>query len=91
MTRTRKELITEKYISLKIQLEEYIDDSLFPSIEDIDISDIIFYLNVYFPKNGESEYITTIENLLKPIQINDNDISTVTNLIIDFISFLNNI
>ena len=91
MTRTRKDLITEKYTELKIQLEEYIDGSLFPSIENIDISDIVFYLNFYFPKNGQKEYIATIEKLLKPIEINDDDISTVTNLIIDFITFLNNI
>ena len=88
---TRKDLITEKYTELKIQLEEYIDGSLFPSIENIDISDIVFYLNFYFPKNGQKEYISTIEKLLKPIEINDDDISTVTNLIIDFITFLNNI
>ena len=91
MTLTRKDLITEKYTELKIQLEEYIDGSLFPSIENIDISDIVFYLNFYFPKNGQKEYIATIEKLLKPIEISDNDISEVTNLIIDFITFLNNI
>ena len=92
MTITRKDLITEKYTELKIQLQEYIiDDSLFPSIENIDITDIIFYLNLYFPKNGQKEYIATIEKLLKPIEISDDDISEVTNLIIDFITFLNNI
>ena len=91
MTLTRKDLITEKYTELKIQLEEYIDGSLFPSIENIDISDIVFYLNFYFPKNGQKEYIATIEKLLKPIEISDDDISEVTNLIIDFITFLNNI
>ena len=91
MTLTRKDLITEKYTELKIKLEEYIDGSLFPSIENIDISDIVFYLNFYFPKNGQKEYIATIEKLLKPIEISDDDISDVTNLIIDFITFLNNI
>ena len=92
MTLTRKDLITEKYTELKNQLQEYIlDDSLFPSIENVDLSDILFYLNFYFPKNGQKEYISTIEKLLKPIEISDNDISEVTNLIIDFITFLNNI
>ena len=92
MTITRKELITKKYTQLKIRLQEYIiDDSLFPSIDDIDIKDIIFYLNLYFPKTGQKEYISTIEKLLNPFEISDNDISEVTNLIIDFITFLNNI
>ena len=70
MTLTRKDLITEKYTELKNQLQEYIlDDSLFPSIENVDLSDILFYLNFYFPKNGQKEYIATIEKLLKPIDL----------------------
>ena len=88
---TRKELISEKYINLKTELENYID--LFPSLDDYEITDIIYYLNLYFPKNQEEEYINTIEKLMKQKQINitDDDFSTVVNLIIDFINFLNNI
>ena len=44
MTITRKELITKKYTQLKIQLQEYIiDDSLFPSIDNIDINEVMLY------------------------------------------------
>ena len=90
---TRKELISEKYINLKTELENYIDSNLFPSLDDYEITDIIYYLNLYFPKNQEEEYINTIEKLMKQKQINitDDDFSTVVNLIIDFINFLNNI
>jgi predicted nucleic acid-binding protein len=90
---TRKEIIIENYLILKLALEEFIDGSLFPSLSDYEITDIVYYLNLYFPKNGEEEYINTIEKLMnqKGIQINDNDFTTVTNLILDFINFLNNI
>ena len=93
MTMTRKQMITIKYENLKSELELYIDGSLFPSLDDYNITDIVYYLNLYFPKNGEEEYINTIEKLMnqKGIQINDNDITTVTNLIFDFINFLNNL
>lgn len=93
MTMTRKEMIIENYLILKLALEEFIDGSLFPSLSDYEITDIVYYLNLYFPKNGEEEYINTIEKLMnqKGIQINDNDFTTVTNLILDFINFLNNI
>jgi len=93
MTMTRKEIIIENYLILKLALEEFIDGSLFPSLSDYEITDIVYYLNLYFPKNGEEEYINTIEKLMnqKGIQINDNDFTTVTNLILDFINFLNNI
>ena len=93
MTMTRKEIIIENYLILKLALEEFIDGSLFPSLSDYEITDIVYYLNLYFPKNGEEEYINTIEKLMnqKGIQINDNDFTVVTNLILDFINFLNNI
>ena len=90
---TKKDLIINKYQYLKSQLEVYINSNLFPSLDDYDITDIIFYLNLYFPKGGEQEYINTIEKLMKKKQkdINDNDFITVVNLILDFINFLNNL
>jgi len=90
---TKKDLLIHMYQYLKTELEVYIDGSLFPSLDDYDITDIIFYLNLYFPKGGEQEYINTIEKLMKQkqIDINDNDFTTVVNLIIDFINFLNNL
>ena len=76
-----------------ILILNHIDGSLFPSLDDYDITDIIFYLNLYFAKGREEEYIDTIEKLMKQkqIDINDDDYTTVVNLIIDFINFLNNL
>jgi uncharacterized protein YciU (UPF0263 family) len=90
---TKKDLLIHMYQYLKTELEVYIDGSLFPSLDDYDITDIIYYLNLYFPKGGEQEYINTIEKLMKQkqIDINDDDFTTVVNLIIDFINFLNNL
>ena len=91
--RTKKDLITENYLVLKSSLEQYIESNLFPSLDDYEITDIIYYLNLYFPKNQEEEYINTIENLIKQknVYITDNDFTIVVNLILDFINFLNNI
>ena len=93
MTITRKEIIEQKYNLLKDQLEQYINQNLFPSLDDCNISDIVYYLNLYFPKGSESNYSDTIERLMKNknIELDDNDYSDVTNLIIDFINFLNNL
>ena len=93
MTITRKEIIQEKYIILKNQLEEYINENLFPSVDDYSINDIVYYLNLYFPKGSENNYCNTIERLLKNknIELDDNDFSDCVNLIIDFINFLNNL
>ena len=91
MTITRKEIITEKYILLKTELEKYINQNLFPSVDDYSINDIVYYLNLYFPKGGERLYNDTIERLMKNknIELDDNHFSDCVNLIIEFINFLN--
>ena len=93
MTITRKEIITEKYNLLKTELEKYINQNLFPSVDDYSINDIVYYLNLYFPKGSEGYYSDTIERLMKNknIELDDNGFSDVVNLIIDFINFLNNL
>jgi hypothetical protein len=93
MTITRKEIITEKYILLKTELEKYINQNLFPSVDDYSINDIVYYLNLYFPKGSELNYSNTIERLMKNknIELDDNNYSDCVNLIIDFINFLNNL
>ena len=93
MTITRKDIIIQEYNKLKIQLNEYISENIFPSLDDFDLSNIIYYLNYYFPKGSEEYYSDTIESLMKSknIELDDNDYSDVVNLIIDFINFLNNL
>ena len=61
---TKKDLVIHQYKYLKSQLEVYIDGSVFPSLDDYDITDIIFYLNLYFQKGTEEGYIDTIEKLV---------------------------
>jgi hypothetical protein len=93
MSKTRKQLIMEKYDELKCELLNYFDDdSIFPDVADgeYSITDIVFFFNFYFINDNYEE---TIEELLKTknIELNDNDLSDVINLIIPFIKFLKNI
>jgi len=91
---TKKELITENYLTLINALKEFIDKSLFPSLDEFIIIDVVSLLNLFFPKDQtEEEYINTIKFLIrqKEIVISDDHLPIVINLIIDFINFLNNI
>jgi len=91
---TKKELITQNYITLINALKEFIDKSLFPSLDEFIIIDVVSLLNLFFPKDQtEEEYINTIKFLIrqKEIVISDDHLPIVINLIIDFINFLNNI
>ena len=91
---TRKELITENYLILTKALEEFIEKSLLPTLDDLDIVDIMYLLKHFFPKEKtQDDYIAMIKFLIseKEIIITDDHLPIVINLILDFINFLNNI
>ena len=95
MVKTRKELITEQYLILLESLKIFDgNDEILPALNDeVDIKEVIILINLFFPKNGEEEYITTIHNFIreKDIVLNSDELSTVTKLILNFINFLYNI
>ena len=91
---TKKELIIENYLILIKALEEFVDKSLFPSLEELEIVDVIYLLNLFFPKSkNDEEHLDMIKFLIssKEIIIRDEHLPIVYNLIMDFINFLNNI
>ena len=91
---TRKELITENYLILTKALEEFVEKSLLPTLDDLDIVDIMYLLKHFFPKEKtQDDYIAMIKFLIseKEIIITDDHLPIVINLILDFINFLNNI
>ncbi len=51
---TRKELIIKKYIELQNVLNEnYQISGLFPSLEDVDVSDLLYFFNLKMMKYSE--------------------------------------
>ena len=91
---TKKELITENYLILRKALEEFVDKSLFPSLEELEIVDVIYLLNLFFPKSrNDEEHLDMIKFLIssKEIIISDDHLPIVYNSIIDFVNFQNNI
>jgi hypothetical protein len=91
---TKKELIIENYLILRKALEEFVDKSLFPSLEELEIVDVIYLLNLFFPRSkNDEEHLDMIKFLIssKEIIIRDEHLPIVYNLIMDFINFLNNI
>ena len=75
-------------------LEEFIEKSLLPTLDDLDIVDIMYLLKHFFPKEKtQDDYIAMINFLIseKEIIITDDHLPIVIYLILDFINFLNNI
>lgn len=88
---TRKELITEQYTILKTQIEQtgLIKSELFPSLNDIDIGDLIYFFQLTF--SDSSNYKESIIDLLecKNIYLNEKEQEQIVNIIIPFLVIFN--
>lgn len=87
---TRKQLIIEQYDILKTQIENtgFINGELFPSLNDIDIGDLIFFFQLTF--SDTSNYKNTIIDLMecKDIYLKPNEQDKIVNIIIPFLDTL---
>lgn len=83
---TRKQLITTKYLELTKELKQYINDEVLPSLEDYDICDLLFFINLYL-KEINGNYKQSINDLLecKNIKLDDETFETIYNIIAPFI------
>ena len=92
-TITRKQLIIEKYSLLIQQLTEtgLLGDDLFPSLDDIEVSDLIFFFQLQFPDS--EKYTSAIEDLLdcKEIILKQKDKTKVISIILPFLELFRNI
>jgi hypothetical protein len=52
----RKEILIKKYLDFKQQLDSVeFNTSLFPSLDDVDIVDLLFFFNLCFPQSTDYE------------------------------------
>ena len=88
---TRRALIIQKYTALETELKQYFSAELFPSLETIEVSDMVFLLTMTFVGvNDDEQYKEKIASLItsNKITITDDDFDIVCPLITDFVKWL---
>ena len=88
---TRKELIIDKYCKLENKLLEYLDKNIFPNLDEIDISDVVFLLTYQFLNiNTDDEYSIKIKEIIlcHELTVKESDLVVILPLIIEFIKWI---
>ena len=88
---TRKELIVNKIVALEKTLEIYVDKKLFPSLDEIDVADLVFYITFTFVGLNDSVSMgEKVKELIvaNNVTITDENLVKVVPLVIDFIMWL---
>ena len=89
---TRKQLITEKYNDLTNELKEYTSIDIFPSLDNIDIADLVFFFSLSF-SGSKSSYEEQLKDLLDchNIKLDDEKLIEVYNVVHPFILWFKNL
>ena len=88
---TRKELIVDKYLLLGTELKKYVTDDIFPSLDSIDVADLVYYITLIFlGVTTDEQYIIKIRELLitNGIKISDINIRIIIPLIQSFVEWM---
>ena len=59
---TKKEIIIKKFLQYESDIKTIVNTSIIPSLEDIDVLDLLLYINLYF--NNEKDKQKTIIYLI---------------------------
>ena len=52
---TKKDLLFKKFTTLETELQKYVDKTVFPSLDDVDLSDLVFYVTLTFLGLNDAE------------------------------------
>ena len=85
------QLIVQRYTELEVELKKHIDGSLLPSLEDIDVADLVYFTTItFFGVDSEAQYHSKIKDLIESnaITVSREQFDKVAPLVIDFITWL---
>ena len=86
---TKKDVIIKKYLEYQNEVKQYVDFSIFPDLEDMDILDLLIYFNMYFNVgNPNPEKVIRDMIQLNRVEINENDLKVVIPISLKFIDWL---
>ena len=85
MSYTRKEIIINKYLEFQNNIKQIVDVNIFPSLEDLDVVDLLLFFNMTFAYATEYESIINDLILFNGVNIQPEELSKVMPIITKFI------
>ena len=91
---SRKEVIIRSFCELEDKLKSIVDAAFFPSLEDYDVTDLVYYLTLIFLGiTTEEQFKTKIQEILdmKEVKLEPEIITRILPIIMKFVIWLRTI
>ena len=85
---TKKDIIIKKFLEYETEIKKIVNTSIIPSLEDIDVLDLLLYINLYF--NNEQDKKKTIIYLIdmQGVDINQEQFNKAMPITLDLIEWV---
>jgi hypothetical protein len=85
---TRKDLIIQKYNILLNNIKDYTNELIFPSLDDYEIYELVYFFNIYFTED-DKDYTNKIKEIIrgKELNISDDTFNIIYPFIKEFLDF----
>ena len=85
---TKKEIIIKKFLQYESDIKTIVNTSIIPSLEDIDVLDLLLYINLYF--NNEQDKQKTVIYLIEmqDIDITHEQLTNAMPITLDLIDWI---
>ena len=85
MSYTRKEIIIDKYLEFQNNIKQIVDVDIFPTLEDLDVVDLLLFFNMTFGYTTEYESIINDLISFNGVKIQPDELEKVMPVITTFI------
>ena len=87
---TKKDIIIKKFLQCESDIKTIVNTSIIPSLEDIDVLDLLLYINLYF--NNEQDKQKTIIYLIdmQGLNLTQEQLTKATPITLDLIEWILN-
>jgi len=85
---TKKDIIIKRFLQYESEIKNIVNTSIIPSLEDIDVLDLLLYINLYF--NNQQEKQKTIIYLIdmQGLDITNDQLTKAMPITLDLIDWI---
>ena len=85
---TKKDIIIKKFLQYETEIKKIVNTSIIPSLEDIDVLDLLLYINLYF--NNQQDKQKTVIYLIdmQGLDITNEQLTKAMPITLDLIDWI---
>jgi len=85
---TKKDIIIKKFLQYETEIKNIVNTSIIPSLEDIDVLDLLLYINLYFNNQQDKQKTVIYLIEMQDIDITNDQLTKAMPITLDLMDWI---